>query len=98
MPWEDTAPLYVGAWLENVVLLVVLVGAGLGLVRRRPGYLPFALVLALVVYCLLLAALLGLSTPNLGTLNRYRSVLLPYLLLLALQHEVAARWLRRLGL
>jgi hypothetical protein len=38
----------------------------------------------LLLYCLLLAAFIGLSTPNLGTLNRYRSVLLPWLLWLAL--------------
>ncbi|TGE24631.1 hypothetical protein E5K00_05295 [Hymenobacter aquaticus] len=98
MPWEDAAPLYVGAGLENLLLLAVLGALGVALWRRQPGQLPFALVLALGFYCLALAALLGLSTPNLGTLSRYRSALLPYLLLLALQHDVAARWLRRIGL
>ena len=63
--------------------------------RRRPGYLPFAFVVVLVLYCLALAALLGLSTPNLGTLNRYRAVLLPYLVFLLLQNEYAALWLPR---
>ncbi|MCB2410209.1 hypothetical protein [Hymenobacter lucidus] len=98
MPWEDALPASVAAGLENVLLLLVLVLAVVAMVRRQPGQLPFALVLALGFYCLALAALLGLSTPNLGTLNRYRSVMLPYLLLLALQNDYAARWLRRIGL
>lgn len=98
MPWEDPSLTFVGAGLENVLLLLVLAGALAAVVRRQPGQLPFALVLALGFYCLALAALLGLSTPNLGTLNRYRSVMLPYLLLLALQNDYAARWLRRIGL
>ena len=54
------------------------------------------LVLALLLYCLVLAGLIGLSTPNLGTLHRYRAVLLPWLLWLLLQHDGARRLLRRL--
>lgn len=54
--------------------------------------------LALLFYCLALAVLLGLSTPNLGTLNRYRAALLPFVLWLALQNDYAARGIRRLGL
>jgi hypothetical protein len=98
MPWEDSTPLYVAAGAENVLLLLVLVIAVAAAARGSWGQLPFALVLALAFYCLVLAALLGLSTPNLGTLNRYRAVMLPYLLLLALQNPYAARWLRRIGL
>jgi hypothetical protein len=45
-----------------------------------------------------LAGLIGLSTPNLGTLLRYRTVLLPWLLWLLLQNDYARRLLRRLGL
>ncbi|UOQ51387.1 hypothetical protein [Hymenobacter cellulosivorans] len=98
MPWEDSTPIYVAAGLENVLLVIVLVMAVVAAARGQWGQLPFALVLALGFYCLVLAALLGLSTPNLGTLNRYRAVMLPYLLLLALQNSYAARWLRRIGL
>ncbi|RSK41221.1 hypothetical protein [Hymenobacter perfusus] len=97
-PWEGGTGLYVVAGLENLGLLAVLVLAAVAVVRGRPGHLPFALVLALLVYCLVLAALLGLTTPNLGTLNRYRITFLPFLLLLALQNDYAARLLRRLGL
>lgn len=96
-PWlgEDKQLLYIVAGLENLALLLLIGVALVALARRRSGYLPFALVVVLVLYCLALAALLGLSTPNLGTLNRYRAVLLPYLVFLLLQNEYAARWLTR---
>lgn len=96
--WEDKRLPYVVAGLENLALLALLGVALLALARRRPGHLPFALVVVLLLYCLALAALLGLSTPNLGTLNRYRAALLPFLVFLLLQNEYAARALRRLGL
>jgi len=97
-PWEASDPLFFVAGLENIGLLLVLAVALGAAGRGRGGHLPFALGLALLVYCLGLAALIGLSTPNLGTLNRYRSVLLPFVLLLALQNDYAARVLRRVGL
>ncbi|QNH60946.1 hypothetical protein [Hymenobacter sediminicola] len=97
-PWEGSGPLYAAAGLENLLLLALLLWAAVETARGRAGFLPFAAVVALLVYCLLLAALLGLSTPNLGTLNRYRVALLPYLLWLGLQHVEAARWLRRIGM
>jgi hypothetical protein len=85
-PWlgEATWPQYVGAGLENALLVVLVLRALWPAARGRPGPLPVALVAMLLLYCLLLAAFIGLSTPNLGTLNRYRSVLLPWLLWLAL--------------
>jgi hypothetical protein len=95
--WEGGA-LYKVAGLENLALLVVLAVAVVATLRGRAGQLPFALVLALLFYCIALAVLLGLSTPNLGTLNRYRAALLPFVLWLALQNDYAARVLRRLGL
>ncbi|MFD2784381.1 hypothetical protein [Hymenobacter rubripertinctus] len=96
-PWEGRMVLYLIAGLENLLLLLVLGLAGVAVLRGRPGQLPFALVLALLLYCLILAALLGLTTPNLGTLNRYRVSFLPFLVLLLLQNDYAARWLRWLG-
>jgi hypothetical protein len=95
--WEGGLA-YQAAGAENLLLLVAVAVAVVATLRGRAGKLPFALVLALAFYCVLLAALLGLSTPNLGTLSRYRAVLSPFILLLALQNDFAARWLRRLGL
>jgi hypothetical protein len=86
------------AGLENLLLLFLLAWAIWYTIRGKAGKLPFSVVLVVLTYCVLLAALLGLSTPNLGTLNRYRAALLPYLLLLLCQHEGMATWLRKLGL
>jgi len=99
-PWlgESAAPLYVGAALENGALGALVLVALVAVWRGRAGRLPSALVALLLVYCLLLAAFIGLSTANLGTLNRYRVVLLPWLLLLLLQNDYARAALRRLGL
>ncbi|MGI4867100.1 MAG: hypothetical protein ACRYFZ_24495 [Janthinobacterium lividum] len=99
-PWlgESAAPLYLLAGLENLLLLGLVLAAGLAVGRGRAGGLPPALVLALLLYCLVLAGLIGLSTPNLGTLHRYRAVLLPWLLWLLLQNDYARQLLRRFRL
>ena len=99
-PWlgQSRQPLYVAAGLENAVLLLLLALAGWALVRGRGGHLPFAVVLALSVFCLLLAFLIGITTPNLGSLHRYRSAMLPFLLLLLLQNDYTAAALHRLRL
>jgi hypothetical protein len=82
---ESAAPLYVAAGLENLLLLCLVATAALNAGRGQPGRLPAGLVLALLLYCLVLAGLIGLSTPNLGTLHRYRAIMLPWLLWLSLQ-------------
>ena len=99
-PWlgQSRQPLYLAAGLENAVLLLLLALAAWALLRGRGGHLPFAVVLALSVFCLLLAFLIGITTPNLGSLHRYRSVMLPFLLVLLLQNDYAATALRRLRL
>lgn len=97
-PWpgESFQPFYLGASLENV-LLVALVGlALLAAAGGCPGQLPVALVALLLGYCLLLAAFIGLSTPNLGTLSRYRAALLPWLLLLLLQNDYVRALLKKI--
>jgi hypothetical protein len=98
-PWlgESTRPIYLATALENTVLLLLLCVAVVAVWRKRAGALPSALVVALLVYCLLLTAFIGLSTPNLGTLSRYRTTLLPWLLLLLLQNDYARSLLKRLG-
>ncbi|RZK46714.1 MAG: hypothetical protein EOO59_18880 [Hymenobacter sp.] len=99
-PWlgESAAPRYLLAGLENLLLLGLLGLAAGALARGRAGRLPPTLALALLLYCLVLAGLSGLSTPNLGTLHRYRAILLPWLLWLLLQNDYARRGLRRIGL
>ena len=86
-PWlgEAVAPLYVVAGVENLLLLGLFLHAAWQVGRGQSGRLPAGLVLALLLYCLVLAGLIGLSTPNLGTLHRYRAILLPWLIWLSLQ-------------
>ncbi|WP_208131743.1 hypothetical protein [Hymenobacter sp. BT559] len=98
-PWlgESRQLFYIGAGLENALIIILLLLSVAAIVRRRPGRLPVALVVVLIVYCLLLAAFIGLSTPNLGTLSRYRAAFLPWLILLLLQNDYARSLLKRLG-
>jgi len=87
---------YLAGGLENAALLLLMLFPLLAAVRRQSlGPLPFALVVALLIFCLAVAILLGLTVPNFGALSRYRSAMLPYLLLLLLQNEPATRLLRR---
>ena len=99
-PWlgESAGLRYVGVGFENLLVLALLALALVAVGRGRPGRLPAALVLALLLYCVLLAGLIGLSTPNLGTLLRYRTIFWPWLLWLLLQNDYARQLLRRLGL
>ncbi|WP_426059913.1 hypothetical protein [Hymenobacter sp. B1770] len=99
-PWlgESRQPTYVAAGLENAAILSLLALALAAVARGRAGRLPFGLGLGLVVFCVILAFLMGLTTPNLGSLNRYKSGLLPFLLLVLLQNDCAAMLLRRVGL
>ena len=98
-PWlgETRQPLYLAVSLEDAAVLLLAVLAVWAALHGRQGQLPFGLVVGLSLFCLTLTFLIGLTTPNLGSLNRYRSELLPFLLLLLLQNDYAAaalRWLR----
>ncbi|KAA9339659.1 hypothetical protein F0P96_03330 [Hymenobacter busanensis] len=96
--WEGDSLFYGISAFENLLLLIIMGVALLDVMRRRQGPLPFALLLMLLTYCLALAALLGLSTPNLGTLSRYRASWLPLLVYVLLSQPTVSDWLRRLRL
>lgn len=81
---EGNTVFYTVAGLENLILLVLVMLALVKVVQNK--FLPFNLGAgALVLYILTLALLIGLSTPNLGSVNRYRVAFLPFLLFLLLQ-------------
>lgn len=69
--WEADSMVMLAAALENTMLLILLLWA---IVRwlKKPGMSEPVLTMALVVFVLLLGVLLPLSTPNFGTLSRYR--------------------------
>ena len=99
-PWlgQSKQPLYLAAGLENAAILMLFALAIWAGLRGRIGKFPFGLSVGLSIFCLVLAFLIGLTTPNLGSLSRYRSDLLPFLLLLLLQNDYAAAVLRYMRL
>jgi hypothetical protein len=79
--WESMNVLQVFASLENLVLLILTLTA-LPSLRKFAGNQDDFLVFATLVYCFVLGAFLTLSTPNFGTLIRYRVALLPFFVFL----------------
>lgn len=91
--WEAFNTLSWLAALENLVILLVVVQAlpGLGKAIRSEHRV---LLIAGLTYTLVLIAFLSLSTPNFGTLSRYRIGALPFLLLVCLTPSTPlGRWL-----
>lgn len=83
LPWDGSTTLHLLNGLENLALLSIVL---LGLYSWLAGKIVVQeklLVSAAVAYILLLSVLLAFSTPNFGTLMRYKAVFLPYLSLVA---------------
>jgi hypothetical protein len=92
--WETTDPAYVLISVENLLLLVLTVLALIGLFERK--YLRLDLfLLGLLLYVVVLGVMMGLTTPNFGTLSRYRIAFLPFLVFLLLQSGILFRILAR---
>jgi hypothetical protein len=79
--WEAHTFFQVLAAIENM-FLAVLIFMSLRHLRTLPVSPHRLLVLSIVVYTVLLCVFLTLSTPNFGTLSRYRVGFLPFLVLL----------------
>ncbi len=79
--WESISVAVQVAALENIVLLVLTLRAA-GHVLVYPHMLRAAfrspMFLTCVIFTLLFALLVGVATPNLGTLSRYRLPMLPF--------------------
>jgi hypothetical protein len=92
--WE---PLYMLLGLENLLLLLLTVLAIASLFKKANLKIePLHVLLLLLV--LLLGGIVGLTTPNFGSLSRYRIVFLPFLVYLLLQNRLALGLLQRLRL
>ncbi len=80
--------------LENAALLVLLIA----FLRYRVAWnrVERSVVVALLSYVTLLACVIGWTTPVMGAIVRYRTPLLPFLLIIALlvfdHHKALARW------
>lgn len=75
--WEASGMTAILASLENLVIAILLISALSGFRMKRPhGLLLFSTIMYIALLCIFLA----LSTPNLGTLSRYRVGFLPFLI------------------
>ncbi|MBS1544125.1 MAG: hypothetical protein JST14_10860 [Bacteroidetes bacterium] len=93
IPGETYNFMYVLASLENFVLMILTLWMLPFLRHLKPAHWGQVTMPALV-YIVLEAVLLGLSTPNLGTLSRYRIGFMPFFVFMLLHQNV---YLRRRG-
>ncbi|MBK0402137.1 hypothetical protein I5M27_04020 [Adhaeribacter sp. BT258] len=95
--WEGDNLLYRLAGAENLVIIILFLGS-LSFFKkgRKQQFLGFYGVL--IAFVLIMAVLIGLTTPNLGTLNRYRTIFLPFLVYLLLQAPFWQKMLDRFNL
>ncbi|MGC3948027.1 MAG: hypothetical protein QM762_26550 [Chryseolinea sp.] len=83
LPWEANTDLQTLASLENILLLVLAIGASLNLrAWWRSNYR--LLITSVIVFAVALAAFLALSSPNFGTLSRYKVGFLSFLVTILL--------------
>ncbi|HYF67155.1 MAG TPA: hypothetical protein VD884_03420 [Ohtaekwangia sp.] len=75
--WEASNVLQTIASLENLFLLLMALTAAYKVVKTRVVREP-ELMIGILLYCILLSVFLTLSTPNYGTLSRYRVGFLPF--------------------
>ena len=93
--WGGHNLLALAAGFENLVLIVMVASAAIGLPKlftSRHRLICFAV----LTYVLILAVFLALSTPNQGTLSRYKVGFLPFLVFIAIyQNSIIERVLRK---
>jgi hypothetical protein len=89
--WEGEGLLYLVAGFENLLVLGI---GGWALVRTlKAGKLQGHWYLFILAsYCLVIAALIGLSTPNVGSLSRYKTAFQPFLVFVLLTGLSWTRW------
>jgi len=79
-PWEVQTVFQALISIENMVLLLFIIVSVKSIIRCKA--IDCMIVWSAVVYIILLCTFLALSTPNFGTLSRYRIGLLPFLFFL----------------
>ncbi|MCI0750893.1 MAG: hypothetical protein L0Y35_03575 [Flammeovirgaceae bacterium] len=89
--WEVNSFMQIFAAIENLLLLVLTIGTlkNIKQANRSPHRL---LLLAVITFVAILIIFLTLSTPNFGTLSRYRVGCLPFFVLLILSNNT---WLAK---
>ncbi len=84
LPWDGSTTLHLLNGLDNLALLSIVSLGMYSFLTKKIVVQEKLLLSAAVVYILLLSVLLAFSTPNFGTLMRYKAVFLPFLLYLGL--------------
>jgi hypothetical protein len=92
--WEAGNALQLGASIENLLILA-LTALGLKNLTHIRSAEHRILVTGLLVYVVLLCVLLTLSTPNFGTLSRYRVGYMPFFLFVVLCGNPAVKFFER---
>ncbi|MCC9136240.1 hypothetical protein ACFSKU_01275 [Pontibacter silvestris] len=87
--------LYIIMGLENLLLFILMALSLASLFRKAPVKVEL-LYVALLLFIFVLGGIIGLSTPNFGSLSRYRVVFLPFLVYLLLQNYYTQKLLNRL--
>ena len=89
---EGHGLLGMAASIENFFLLVLFLGSLGNLIKafRSPQQVSL---LAAVSYCVVLCVFLALSTPNLGTLSRYRVGFLPFFVFMIAYRNPMLKWI-----
>lgn len=79
----DTTPIW--GWIHRIenLMLTILIIMSLILSLKMKPHIDWSLFLASLIGILLLAIMLPLSTPNFGTLVRYKNAYMPYLFLIS---------------
>jgi hypothetical protein len=92
--WEANTLLKFASSMENLVMMVLVILSLMHLseIKKSPHRL---LILAIVIYCLMLCVFLAISTPNFGTLVRYRIGFLPFLLVLLINQPFIVKALSK---
>lgn len=94
---EILHPLYLANGLENLVLLLLTFTALVGLFKKGMQGVTL-LHVSFGLYILIIAVVVGLTTPNFGSLTRYRIAFLPFLVYLLLQNGYMQGVLKKLKL
>ncbi|WP_162427147.1 hypothetical protein [Pontibacter pudoricolor] len=90
---ESSEPLYLLLGLENLLLLLLTTIALVSAFSKAWIQHIRLWHVVLLLFIVASAIVIGISTPNFGTLSRYRIIFLPFLVYLLLQNRFTQRWL-----
>ena len=94
LPWESWNILSLLQSLESMTLLLLFIVS----IKfwKRKNEMDMVLVIFVLAYILIMASLLAYSTPNYGTLSRYKVAYLPMLIYFILQFLPFSSWLKKI--